>query len=109
MEAAATRGFNGVPLSVMHRLLQDMKCPDSKRPHERAAMLIKAWKEKWGWAQVDVARAMQGVLSGSRSKAKKATPKAPEDEGELVWRDITSVIAALNATDVEVRESFSVQ
>ena len=108
MEAAASRGFHGVPLAVMDRCLQDINCPKSKRAHERAAMLIKAWRETWGWNDVDVARALQGLLPGSKTKPKK-TPRAAEDLQELVWSDITSVIAALNDTEIEVKQPVSAQ
>ena len=101
MEAAAARGFATVSSLVMDRCLRDVEVTrDVKSPHERAAVLIKAWHCVWGWSQVDCARALAGVLPHVR-KRRRATPKVPQDEAEqLPWGEISSILAALEGAAV---------
>ena len=105
MEAAASRGFADVSLGTMQQCLLDIGAPKIKQPHERTAALINAWSNDWGWSRVDRAKAMQYVLPETKGKAKQAAPKLPEEDKEMVWDDIASIIAALNRPDAESEEA----
>ena len=109
MEAGAARGFADVSLGTLQQCLRDIGAPKIKQPHERTATLINAWSKDWGWSKVDCAKAMQYILPKTKGKVKRATPKWPEEDKEMIWDDMASIIAALNMPDAESEEAPATQ
>jgi hypothetical protein len=97
LEAAAAKGFHFVTHKILDLILADMgKRPGSMLHHQKVSRILDLRMAEWGWSRVDIARAMMHVLPGS--KPAKVVRMAPAGRGgDMVWDDIPSILAALEA------------
>ena len=79
MEAAAARAFSGVPGATLQALCDDIHAGAQKTRAESVLTLIKAFSDRWGWSEWDVAEAMMPLLSKELKE-----PQIPKKSGKLV-------------------------
>ena len=95
MEAAAAFGFQYVSAAVVDACLAKIRCKPGRTAAHRAGALIDAYKDEWGWSQVDCARALMNVLPRNK-KTRRTGPSDKADDGP-VWEDLPSLVEALQA------------
>ena len=95
MEAAAAFGFKHVSPAVVDACLARIRSKPGRTGPQRAGALIDAYKDEWGWSQVDCARALMDILPGQKKKKKRTGPSDMAANTGFVWEDLPSLIEAL--------------
>lgn len=104
MEAAAALGFKHVCPAVVDACLAQIRCKPGRTVAQRAGALIDAYKDEWGWSQVDCARALMHVLPGQKHHTKRKGPSDMTGEGP-VWEDLPSLVEALKVQQVQAQST----
>jgi len=107
MEAAAAAGFRHVGPGIMELCLLDIGCRKITLTHERAATLIDAYKDQWGWGHVDVVRALRYVLpccDGPPKLRLGSDGLPPGHDSQPSCSDVYAIAMALGVADTVAAE-----
>lgn len=101
MEAAARNAFRHCSSAVIQACLADIGLQRPRNALQQASVLIAAYKDEWGWSEVDVARALLPLWPGAGKARKPRAPAAETDDPELAWADLASAQAILQQASAE--------
>jgi hypothetical protein len=94
LEAAAGRGFLNATPQAVQCVLNDLGVQTTRPFHEKVLIILQANQERWGWSELDIARAMSLVLPEHRASRAPRSKLHPEvDPGPTsVWSDLVSAL-----------------